>query len=64
MKVFLKTMMFFAIIFAILFIIVGLKFSESAVQEASAAAFACFFGIVTRILQAEIHQTKEEPEEQ
>jgi hypothetical protein len=62
MKYFLKTVMFFTIIFAILFIIVGLKFSESAVQEASAAGFACFFGIVTRILQAEIHQIKEEPE--
>jgi uncharacterized membrane protein YagU involved in acid resistance len=62
MKYFLKTVMFFTIIFAILFIIVGLKFSESAVQESSAAGFACFFGIITRILQAEIHQIKEEPE--
>ena len=62
MKYFLQTMMFISLIIAFLFIIVGLKFSESAVQEASAAGFACFFGIVTRILQAEIHQIKEEPE--
>ena len=64
MKYFLQTMMFISLIIAFLFIIVGLKFSESAVQEASAAGFACFFGIVTRILQAEIHQIKEEPEDQ
>ena len=58
MKYFLQTVMYLTIIISILFIIIGLRFSESAVQEASAAGFACFFGILTRILQAEIHQIK------
>jgi hypothetical protein len=56
MKYFLQTMMFISLIIAFLFIIVGLKFSESAVQEASASGFACFFGIMARLLQAEAHQ--------
>jgi len=56
MKYFLQTMMFISLIIAFLFIIVGLKFSESAVQEASAAGFACFFGIMARLIQAESHQ--------
>jgi hypothetical protein len=63
MKYFLQTVMFLTIIISILFITIGLKYSESAVQEASAAGFACFFGILTRILQAEIHQIKETPQE-
>lgn len=55
MKYFLQTLMYLCLIFSFLFIIVGLKFSESAVQEASAAGFACFFGILVRVLQAEVH---------
>ena len=58
MKYFLQTMMYLCLIFSFLFLIVGLRFSESAVQEASAAGFACFFGIMTRIIQSEIHNTK------
>jgi len=58
MKYFLQTMMYLSLIIALLFILVGIKFSESAVQEASAAGFACFFGIMVRILQAELHQYK------
>jgi hypothetical protein len=58
MKYFLQTMMYLCLIFSFLFLIVGLRFSESAVQEASAAGFACFFGIMTRIIQSEIHNIK------
>ena len=58
MKYFLQTMMYLSLIIAFLFILVGLKFSESAVQEASAAGFACFFGIMVRIIQAELQAEK------
>ena len=60
MKYFLQTMMYLCLIFSFLFIVVGLKFSESAVQEASAAAFACYFGILVRVLQAETHNLPKE----
>jgi hypothetical protein len=63
MKYFLQTMMFISLIIAFLFIIVGLKFSESAVQEASAAGFACFFGIIVRIIQAELQAYKGDAQE-
>jgi|LakMenE18May11ns_1017448.scaffolds.fasta_scaffold5827489_1 hypothetical protein len=58
MKEFLKIMMAISLIIAFFFLYVGLKFSESALQEASASGFACFFGIVARILQAESHRTR------
>jgi hypothetical protein len=58
MKEFLKIMMAISLIIAFFFLYVGLKFSESAVQEASASGFACFFGIVARILQSESHRTR------
>ena len=61
MKYFLQTMMYLCLIISFLFILIGLKFSESAVQEASAAGFACFFGIMVRILQSEVQtQTSQE----
>ena len=40
------------------FVYVGIKLAESAVQEASAAGFACVFGIVSRVLQAEAHKSE------
>ena len=55
MKVFLQILMIISLILAFLFIIVGIKFSESSVQEASAAGFGCFWAIIARVLQAEIH---------
>jgi hypothetical protein len=58
MKYFLQTLMYLCLIFSFLFIIIGLKFSESAVQEASAAGFACYFGILVRVLQAEVNKEK------
>jgi hypothetical protein len=60
MKYFLQTLMFLSLIISILFIIIGLKYSESAIQEASAAAFACYFGVIARLLQAESHKVKVE----
>jgi hypothetical protein len=56
MKILLQILMVISLILAFLFIIVGLKFSESAVQEASAAGFGCFWAIITRVIQAEIHK--------
>jgi len=53
MKEFYKTLMVICMIIAFIFLYIGLKFSESAVQEASASGFACFFGIMARIFQAE-----------
>ena len=58
MKILLQILMVISLILAFLFIIVGLKFSESSVQEASAAGFACFFGIIVRIIQAELQADK------
>jgi hypothetical protein len=60
MKYFLQTLMFLCLIFSFLFIIIGLRFSESAIQEASAAAFACYFGVLVRVLQAETHNISKE----
>jgi len=58
MKQFYYTIMFLALIMTFLFLIVGLKFAESAPQEASAAGFACAFGIIGRILQAQAHKSE------
>lgn len=58
MKVLLQISIVISLILAFLFIIVGIKFSESSVQEASAAGFGCFWAIIARILQAEIHRIK------
>ena len=55
MKVFLQILMVISLILAFFFIIVGIKFSESSVQEASAAGFGCFWAIIARVIQAEIH---------
>ena len=60
MKYFLQTLMYLCLIFSFLFLIIGLRFSESAIQEASAAAFACYFGVLVRILQAETHNLSKE----
>jgi hypothetical protein len=59
MKYLLQVAFYLLIIFSILFIIIGLKFSESAVQEASAAAFACYFGIMARLVQADLHKSND-----
>jgi hypothetical protein len=56
MKILLQILMVISLILAFLFILVGLKFSESSVQEASAAGFGCFWAIITRMIQAEIHK--------
>jgi len=58
MKQFYYTLMFIALIISFLFLIIGLKFAESAPQEASDAGFACAFGIICRILQAEAHKSE------
>jgi hypothetical protein len=56
MKYFLQVIFYLLIIFSIFTITIGLKYSESAIQEASSAAVACFFGVMSRIIQAEIHR--------
>jgi hypothetical protein len=58
MKYFLQFLLIICVIFAFLFISAGISYSQSAVQEASSAAFACFFGIIARMLQAELHQLR------
>ena len=52
--------MVISLIVSFLFIIVGIKFSESAVQEASAAGFGCFWAIISRVIQAEIHRINDD----
>ena len=58
MKQLFYALMTISILVSAFFLFVGLRLAESAVQEASAAGFACFFGIMVRILQAELHQYK------
>jgi hypothetical protein len=59
MKYLLQVGFYLLIIISILFIIIGLRFSETAVQEASAAAFACYFGIMARLIQADLHKSND-----
>ena len=58
MKQFLYVLSFFSILATFFFVFVGLKLAESAVQESSAAGFACVFGIISRIFQAEAHKSE------
>jgi hypothetical protein len=58
MKQFFYVLMILSLLAVIFFLFVGLKFTESAVQEASAAGFACVFGIISRIFQAEAHKSE------
>jgi hypothetical protein len=58
MKQFFYVLMIITILITSFFVFVGLKLAESAVQEASAAGFACVFGIMSRIFQAEAHKSE------
>jgi len=58
MKQFLYVFSIISLLITFFFVYVGLKHAESAVQEASAAGFACVFGIVSRVLQAEAHKSE------
>ncbi len=57
MKQLFYVLMILCLAVTIFFLFIGLKLAESAVQEASAAGFACVFGIISRILQAEAHKS-------
>ena len=58
MKQFFYVLMILSLLTTAFFVFIGLKLAESAVQEASAAGFACVFGIISRIFQAEAHKSE------
>lgn len=58
MKQFFYVLMILSLLITTFFLFVGLKLAESAVQESSAAGFACVFGIISRIFQAEAHKSE------